>query len=76
MTYGEEMLMFGGGNQEGMLNDLYILDMKYVGSKLLVLVLLEKDKSKRNNSNRTTEYGVCNGPKPALNYFWRIHSGK
>ena len=29
-AYGEEMIVFGGRNDVGVFNDLYVFDMKYV----------------------------------------------
>ena len=44
VAYGEEMLIFGGSNQEGIFNDLYILDLKYVKKIVFYFsVFLEKD---------------------------------
>lgn len=48
VVYGEEMIVFGGSNEIGVLDDIFVFDMKYV--KFFEAVLLEKNRRQRSSS--------------------------
>lgn len=71
IAYGQEMIVFGGSNEIGVYNDLFVFDMKYVNS--FNSVFLEKSRLSRSQPRSQILPRLRARPKPASDNFRRLH---
>jgi Kelch motif len=72
IAYGEEMIVFGGSNEIGVYDDLFVFDMKYV--KCFDIVFLEEGGFSRSKPWPKVLPWMCIGPKSTYDHFRRLHS--